>query len=387
MLVIALVVLVWLWRYRGLGTPALPSSVRQPLLFALALWASVVAVMSLLGPEPTVSLESWRGDVLTPILAGVLFFWLTRTPRALAIWLLILFFSLLVLTVMVVTDPFNAAMPTHAPRYVSVGWLSTWLVMLGALLPLVWMVKWPHPRAAQVIGVIALFAILLAAWFTASRMVWVCFAAMLLIYAALQFNDPRHQLRTVVTMVLTGLVAMAALFYASSANRAALYPAAAADVTTFMLRDNRAIIWQEAIGLIAEKPIQGHGYALEAPRQALSARFTDPWFREVFKHAHNIVLNYAIQLGLIGALTLLVLFAVLARTFWTVRSQSDFARAAGVCGVMLVTGFFLRNMMDDFFSRHAALLLGALIGMLLAVTQWMSQSLVLADSQNDPRTP
>ena len=37
---------------------------------------------------------------------------------------------------------------------------------------------------------------------------------------------------------------------------------------------------------------------------------------------------------------------------------------------MLVAGFFLRNMTDDFFSRHAALLFGALLGLLLAVCDW-----------------
>jgi len=36
--------------------------------------------------------------------------------------------------------------------------------------------------------------------------------------------------------------------------------------------------------------------------------------------------------------------------------------------------FFLRNMTDDFFHRHAALLLGALVGMLLAICDWRSDS-------------
>ncbi len=372
MLVLALVVLVWLWRYRALTIPAMPVTTRRPLLFAIGLWVLVVAGMSLLGPDPLESLRSWRGDVLTPILAGVVFYCLTQTPRALAIWLLILFASLLVLTVMVVIDPFNVAVPQHEPRYVSVGWLSTWLVMLGALLPLVWLVQWPGRRLAQLIGMAAAFAILLAAWFTASRIIWICFGVMLLIYGVMQLRADRQHVSRVAVIVLAGLVAMAALFYASATTRAGLYPAAA-DVGTFMWRDNRSIIWAEALGVIAEKPVLGHGYALEAPRQALATRFTDPWFRDVFKHAHNMVLNYAIQLGLVGALTLLILFAALGRTFWTMRSYSEFSRAVSVCGVMLVAGFFLRNMMDDFFSRHAALLFGALVGMLLAVTRWPAQ--------------
>jgi hypothetical protein len=42
---------------------------------------------------------------------------------------------------------------------------------------------------------------------------------------------------------------------------------------------------------------------------------------------------------------------------------------------MLVAGFFLRNMTDDFFSRHAVLLFGALVGLLLAVCDWQDERL------------
>ncbi|MEI6737911.1 MAG: O-antigen ligase family protein [Pseudomonadota bacterium] len=382
MLLLALMAIVaFVWRKSKSGTTdfniANSQAVAPPpryLLIALGLWALVVAILSLFGPEPLMSLKSWRGDVLTPMMAGVVFFVLTRTPRMLAAWLLILFISLLALTAMVVMDPFQPFAVGHEPRYVSVGWLSTWLTMLSALLPLTWLVKWPQPKVAQVIGVIALVAILLASWFTASRMVWVCFAAMLIVYGSLQMRSDQHQQRQPiwrgVAVVLVGLVAMAALFYASAAARANLYPGAAPDVAAFMWHDNRAIIWKEALGLITEKPLAGHGYSLEGSREALSSRFTDPWFRDVFKHAHNMLLNVAIQLGFIGALTLLLLFAALSRTFWAAPTRSEFSRAIATCGLILVAGFFLRNMTDDFFSRHAVLLFGALVGMLLAVMRW-----------------
>lgn len=372
LLVLALLALIWLRQIgaRHLLSAVLPTATLRPLLWVLVWWVTVVGVLSIVGPAPLESLRSWRGDVLTPIGAGLVFFALTRHAGVLAAWLLVLFVSLIILTIMVVADPFQPFVHDQEPHYVSVGWLSTWLVMLAALLPLGWLIAWPKPRMARAIGVVAVAAILIAAWFTASRMVWVCFAAMFVIYGGLHWRADRSSVWRIMVWVLAGLVTMAAFFYASALSRANLYPKAAPDASSFMLQDNRAVIWREALGLIAEKPIVGHGYALEAPRQALSQRFTDPWFRDVFKHAHNIVLNYAIQLGIIGVLALLVLFAVLARTFWVARTASDFSRSIAACGLMLVAGFFLRNMMDDFFSRHAALLLGALIGMLLAVGSW-----------------
>ena len=376
MLVLAVLAIVWLWQRHALRETSLPVSVRRPLFVALGIWVGVVGVLSLVGADPLESLSSWRGDVLTPIAAGAVFFFLTKTPRVLAAWLLILLASLLILTVMVVMDPFRPLVAGHEPRYVSVGWLSTWLVMLGALLPLAWWMPWPRPDIARAAGVLALAAILVAAWFTVSRVVWVCFAVMLLIHGGMGWRNgiPSARRTLAVMLALAGVAMMGALFYAAAATRANLYPDAAPGVSAFMWQDNRAVIWREAAALIAEKPILGHGYALEAPRQMLSSRFADPWFQTVFKHAHNMLLNYAIQLGVVGAATLLLLFGVLGRAFWVARSQSDFSRAIAACGLMLIAGFFLRNMLDDFFSRHAVLLLGALTGMLLAVGQWPNPS-------------
>jgi len=93
----------------------------------------------------------------------------------------------------------------------------------------------------------------------------------------------------------------------------------------------------------------------------------------LFRQAHNLVLNYALQMGIPGGLVVILLFAGLAHAFWTRRNVSQLSRGVATCGLMLVAAFFLRNMTDDFFHRHAALLLGALVGMLLAICDWRSE--------------
>jgi O-antigen ligase len=102
--------------------------------------------------------------------------------------------------------------------------------------------------------------------------------------------------------------------------------------------------------------------------------FSDPGFRTVFRQAHNVVLNYAMQIGIPGALALLLLFGALAWTFWCNRANGADARIAATCGLILVVGVFTRNMTDDFFGRHGVLLFGALCGLLLALSEQRATS-------------
>lgn len=369
LLVVALLAVVWLWR---VGRLAVPQRLTGQVFFfaAIGLWIAVVAAYSVAGAQPLESLASWRGDVLTPTLAGVVFFALSRTPRFVGAILLALLTGLLVLTAMIVIDPPQPFGTGHEPGYIGVGLFSTWLTMLAALLPLCVLIDWPHRRWAMAVGAIALVTILTAAWLTENRLVWVSFAMMLIIYAVLRFAADRRHLGRLAAVVVIGITASAALFYASAVHRHSLFPSAAPDAVTFMVRDLRAIIWREAVAVIAEKPLTGHGYALESSQQALAKRFTSRAHRDTIKQAHNIVLIYAIEVGLPGAAVLVFLFIALAAVFWVNRNRSTVAPAIAACGLMLVSGFVLRNMFDDFFSRHTMLLFGALVGLLLAMTQW-----------------
>ncbi len=336
----------------------------------VALWVVVVFLYSSLSADPLTSLASWRGDVLTPLLAGIVCYSLALTRLAVGVWLSALLLGLLALTGMSVIDPFQPAIGTHEPRYLSVGWLSTWVVMLAALLPTAWLIQWPRPRWAQLLAVVAFAAILIAAWFSANRIVWLCFGTMLVIYAAFNFRSMGGKSSTRLAFVIAGLTAATAMFFVASGMRAAQFPEANVDSVSILQKDDRQIIWVAALDAIQQRPLTGYGFALEASHDALAERFADPGFQKVFRHTHNFVLNYAIQMGIPGGLVAVLLFAGLAHAFWTRRNVSPFSRGIATCGLMLVAAFFLRNMTDDFFHRHAALLLGALVGMLLAICDW-----------------
>ncbi len=362
--------------YRRLLLPA------PLLLWAVGWWAATVGAFAAFGPAPQESLQSWRGDVLIPILACWVFYLLTKTPRDLERFIAVLFAGLFILATMVALDPFEPENPGHTSLYGTVGLASTWFITLAPLLPFAWLAG-ADRRAMwgttwrmlwRIATVLAVVALVVGAWFTGNRLIWICYGVMLAVGIAFMWigeASTRVRTRTLLA-ALAGLLVLGAGFYGASVYRANVDVAHSDAAIEFMRKDNRNRIWQEAYAMIREKPLTGHGYALHEVDDAFAARFNEPWFRTYIHHAHNIVLNYAVQMGVFAAAVLVVLFLALWWTFMRIAKRvgaqaAQAAYLAGVCGLMLVTGVFLRNMMDDFFMRHSVLLFAAMIGMFLGL--------------------
>ncbi len=369
LLVLAALAIILVWsRTRNQVPRIMPA---RALVWAAALWAITVGAWSLFGPDPMESLRSWRGDVLTPLLACWVFYVLTENVQQLNRYLAVLGAGLLVLAVMLALDPFQPTNASHAPYYGTVGLASTWLITLAPLLPFAWRAGADGNQAWRIGTVVAVAALLSGAWFTGNRMIWVCYAAMLAIgaaFAIIRIESARQRGRVLLASIVTACVLLAG-FYGASLYRANVTVGNSDAAIEFMRNDNRNRVWEETIGMIREAPLAGHGYALPAVGDAFTARFVEPQHRGVIRHAHNMVLNYAIQMGVFAAGVLVLLFAALWWTFarMTAQEVTETAALAGVCGLMLVTGFFLRNMADDFFMRHTLLLFAAMVGMLLGV--------------------
>ena len=85
-----------------------------------------------------------------------------------------------------------------------------------------------------------------------------------------------------------------------------------------------------------------------------------------FWHAHNLVLNYGISMGIPGIIALLTLFSAMFLTYWKMyRHVDEDISIVGTAGLMLLSGVMLRNLSNDFFLRDMALLFWSLNGMLL----------------------
>lgn len=129
--------------------------------------------------------------------------------------------------------------------------------------------------------------------------------------------------------------------------------------------DIRGQMWSWAISDIIASPLEGGGFG-----RTIMLMY-DPAFVHAFgglEHAHNMVLNKGIQMGLPGIISFLVLLGATFRALWP--SRSLFLHHRRLWGYTLAAatmsvGVFLKNMTDDFFVNYTAFLYWALVGMVL----------------------
>ena len=133
-----------------------------------------------------------------------------------------------------------------------------------------------------------------------------------------------------------------------------------------MQNDDRLVFWPKVVRKIAERPFIGAGFG----RRAMSKAYPEliPSENPLLWHAHNLVLNYGISMGIPGMLVILLLFGALGWQYLKFcRASNRRLKLLGVCGIALVLGVFARNMVNDLFLRDGALLFWALNGSFLGL--------------------
>ncbi|MBL8514458.1 MAG: O-antigen ligase family protein [Betaproteobacteria bacterium] len=332
-------------------------------LVAIALaWLGACFAWALATADSFEALRSVRSDVLAPILAFCVFHATTRSPADLYRWALTGSAAQVVLSVLVCLDPYQPD-PAHRPAYIDVGVVSAWLVLSAAWLPVLWMSPQRDPRWGRVWAGVVTVSFVAASLATYNRLVWFCYALMAAAGAwywwhARRLRDiPREKWHA---WFAAGLVAaLLAAGWTAIGLRAPSYSATAQESPAYVMLDPRIELWQAGAQMVKEKPLAGHGFGTDVWRQRFAERL--PGHR--FNHAHNAALNYAIQMGIGGALLVLGLFAAVWRAH--LKHMAVHASWAGCCGVALTAGFFARNLTDDFFLRQPLLLFAAMAGMFL----------------------
>ncbi len=131
--------------------------------------------------------------------------------------------------------------------------------------------------------------------------------------------------------------------------------------------DIRWDIWSWSINDILLHPFHGMGFG----RTVMTVANSD--FPKEFRleHAHNMILNKGIQMGIPGMLAFLMLYCSSLFFLWPRRTLHAsgslwvYALAASTMSV----GVFMKNMTDDFFVSHNAFLYWTLVGMVLGVLE------------------
>ncbi|MCB2185090.1 MAG: O-antigen ligase family protein [Deltaproteobacteria bacterium] len=124
-------------------------------------------------------------------------------------------------------------------------------------------------------------------------------------------------------------------------------------------------VWSFALGKIEEHPFRGIGLG----RHSFSKAF--PEFRATHQpllwHAHNTFLDLALQLGVQGLVVALWMLGVFLWELWPQAPPERRQVWAGytTAALVMVVGFTVRNLTDDFFTDDSALMFYLLTGLAL----------------------
>ncbi len=179
------------------------------------------------------------------------------------------------------------------------------------------------------------------------------------------------------TALVLGALVVAGMFeYGARARlmpeeRAALPPNTSAAIM-LMKGEARPRIWNYYFKRAQQHPWFGVGFGRTVPgilydtKNDASLVAIDPL---AVIHAHNLLLNWMLQTGIIGLAIFIALLAVIWRQAWRAR-QLDFENRALACAVIVtIVAMLLRNMTDDFLVYGIATMFWATLGSLFGLIE------------------
>ncbi len=362
--------LLLIWVRRIYAAPPIPLKAAFTAWFVAALLSLIWAVY----PEFTIG--EIKAEIVCGFLTFCVFFSLTRGRRELDLWLTLLAAASLVTGAAALIQFVNDRSPYEVGMHGGALYYSAFLVTVIPIF-LAASLFWPAPRRIAVL-VLVVF-LLLTAYVTKNRGFWLSLIVELAIFGylyllRLNLNAARRKL--IVATMVAALVATTATFLTVSAERHRSYGWTGEVLSGTIKNDRRPGLWKDNIAWIAEHPWKGAGFG----RMVRSREMQQQQGDINHTHAHNIVLNYAIQLGLLGPLVLgLLVFSVVRELWKTTRMADRDVRVLGIAGLAIVGGVFgVEGMIEDLFVQHLGLLFWALVGMILGYASNASRGASLA---------
>jgi O-antigen ligase len=351
---VTLGIAIWQWR-RGPRIPALPCKA------AFAFWV-VSLLLSLSGATNLArSVSDLRVDVVYSLAMFLAFYALTRGARELRIWLLALARGSLAISLLAI---------------IYFLWYGDWLLgyqnmrgefatcMITALPAILLLAKRGMPWTGKNDYLQWILPVMLVAGlFTLSRMFLGALILMMLLATGLETMRGRLSLRHgLIFVAIASALAAIALFAISEERGVSLG------------NDPRPEIWSFAWQRITEHPWIGTGYGnMPIPHDS------PPTLSELgYSRPHNLLLAYAEQAGVFGAIAIMVVFVALGREYWGLYRSDELSLSyVGIAGLAILAGVLAKNMTAMFFTRECALLFWSLNGALLGYGRRMS---ALADA-------
>jgi O-antigen ligase len=346
---------------RSSGEPV--PSLGKAIPIAIGAWATWSAASIAWSVDRAFSLNEVKGDVVWGLVTMAIFYVAATQRRGFELLGAALLAGLAFWTAVAIGFALSPTGWDLRPFHRGEGAFATYVVTVAPFLALL---LWPPPlgyasgaRSLIVLaGSIAL--LLVAARMSENRIVWVAFAASLLIVAALTRSNVAALVKVAVCVLL--IVVFAGLFVDASRHRAEQSPLAERSVGETIVADPRLAIWKHAKERISDRPWLGYGYGLHILGREIGADTGDAKIR----HPHNVFASQWLQTGAIGAALFVVMFGCVAWRFVAfVRSGDDGVARLGAIGLAVLAAFVIRNLTDDFFLRANGKILFAACAILL----------------------
>jgi O-antigen ligase len=131
----------------------------------------------------------------------------------------------------------------------------------------------------------------------------------------------------------------------------------------------RVNVWQSALLMIRDHPILGVGLDNFLYQYRGRYMFPDAWAEPTLSHPHNIILDYAARLGLLGLAAGVWLQVAFWRTAWPLRKLADPLKRALAIGLMASMADFLAHGLVD--ASYFVVDLSYVFFLTLAAIQWL----------------
>ncbi len=346
-----------------LARPRLPPWRLLLPMLAYGAWCAASVAWSV---NPAYSASELRPGLVYPFIAFLVFFAATADAKSVDTWAWSLSAGLAALGLAAVGQVVVSGWWDPERWHGDTGFYATHIVLALPMLAWAFLRARAGRRGLQVaLAGTALLTLVVTAW-NDNRIAWIALAAMMILAFALSrdlLSGPRRF--TAFAFAAAALAIFAALFAWSMQQRAERLEGTPYAEEARLSRDPRPALWDYAARRHGEAPWIGFGYG----RGILDLQFrmgvTPGVDNPKHTHAHNTALNVLIQGGVVGlALFSWMVFAV-AREMAAGLSAGAPRRFVATLGLVLVAGFAIRNMTDDFLVRHSAILAWALAGAVL----------------------
>jgi len=352
-----------------------------PLLVPILLWAAWAALSVSWSVEPEHSMKEFKNEVVYVFL-GYWLCWIAAQAsggrRALQICLIV---GAVLTSVLGIYGYVRYGYIVQAGDHWIVRIMSgpgdqssALLTLMPLAVPAIWLAhaeKAPRGLRLTLWALPPLF--LAAAYVTLNRTVWIGFAVELVViglmllprpeFASLLSSGRVKLLGSVLAVAFVGGLAAAFLYVQETRFDESL--------SAGIKNDPRWEVWNAAVETIKEHPATGLGFGRGINRQVWQAEFSD----RLLAHAHNVVLEAAVDTGLPGAALFVLLIGSIGFHGWKLARRVDSARAAyGIALMAILAGMLVRNMTDVLLVRQNALLFWGVTGLLLGLSAAQGKS-------------